>query len=261
MRLARLLVCALLALNSPFSSPAAPSATSTSQASVLLHQSLAALTGGLTLNDVTLTGSAQAIAGSDNETGTVTLQAVSAGASSLNLSLSLGQQTEILNASATPPTGSWSGPDGTVHQVSFHNLLTGPFWFVPAMALASSSSARGATVTYVGPEIHNGQAVQHLTITKSAPASLPPSTNLTQLEFYLDATTFLPAALDFNIHPDSNMLVDIPVEIRFSNYTAAQTAQVPFHIQKFINNTLALDLQLQNATLNAGLTVAQITAN
>jgi hypothetical protein len=265
MRLARVLVCALLALNSPFSFLAAQSTTSAPQASVLLQQSLSALTGGHSITDVTLTGSAQAIAGSDNQTGTATLKAVAAGASSLNLSLSSGPRSEILNASATPPTGSWSGPDGTVRPMAFHNLLTGPFWFFPAFALAASSSASGATVTYVGSETHNGQAVQHLANTQSLPASLQSSfssyPHLTQLDFYLDSTTLLPAAVDFNIHPDNNQLVDIPVEIRFTNYTATNGAQIPFHIQKFINNTLTLDLQFQNASLNTGITVAQVTGN
>jgi len=131
MRLARLLVCALLALNSPFSSPSGPPTTTASQASAILQQSLAALTGGLTLTDVTLTGSAQAIAGSDSETGTAALKAVYAGASSLSLNLSAGARGEIFNVSVTPPSGSWSGPDGIVHSVPYHNLLTGPFWFFP----------------------------------------------------------------------------------------------------------------------------------
>jgi hypothetical protein len=261
MRLARVLVCALLILNSPLFSFAQQTTTATPlQAPVLLQNALAALNGAQTLTDVTLTAAAQSIAGSDNETGTATLKAVLAGASSLNLSLSSGQLTETINTSTTPPAGSWSGPDSTVHQMAFHNLLAGPFWFFPAFALATSSSAQGAVVTYIGPETHNGQAVQHLMITQSLPIADPPNVSsyahLTQLDFFLDSTTFLPAALAFNIHPDNNMLVDIPVEIRFTSYTAVSGAQIPFHIQKFIHNTLALDLQIQSATPNSGLSAS-----
>jgi hypothetical protein len=266
MRLSHALVCAFLVLNAALPAPAQqPPPVTSSQASVLLQRSLSALTGGHAITDVTLTASARRIAGSDDETGTGTLKAVATGASSVELTLPSGQRSEIMNTSATLPTGSWSGPDGTAHSMAYHNMLTGPFWFFPAFALAASSSGPGAVVTYIGHETHNDQAVEHLSITQSSPVGIitsdPSYPHLTQLDFFLDSTTFLPAALDFTIHPDHNELQDIPVEIRFAAYTAVNGTQVPFHIQKLINNSFALDLQIQNASLNAGITVAQISAH
>src|SRR5216684_3702539 len=46
----------------------APTSTSPTQAATLLSQSVAALTGKAALSDVTLTGTARRIAGSDDET-------------------------------------------------------------------------------------------------------------------------------------------------------------------------------------------------
>jgi hypothetical protein len=265
MRPLRVFVCAVLLFSSPFSSSSQPQTPSATSPSRLVQQALAALTGSQSITDVTLTASAHRIAGSDDETGTATLKAVAAGASSLSLSLASGPRTEILNVVTTPPTGSWSGPDAVVHSIAFHNLLSGPSWFFPAFALAGSSSASGATLTYIGHETHNGQAVEHVVITQSSPTSVqmndPSYPHLTQLDFFLDSTTFLPAALDFNIHPDNNELVDIPVEIRFASYTNFNGTQIPFHIQRVINNVLALDLQIQSATMNSGMTAAEITGN
>jgi hypothetical protein len=232
------------------------------QATVLVQESLSALNGGQAVNDVNISANAHRIAGSDDDTGTATLQAVAAGASSVTLNLPSGQLTEIVNSSATPPSGMWVGPDGTVHTTAFHNLLAGPFWFFPEFALAVSSSTSGAVITYVGHETHNGEAVEHLSISQSPAVGTPQSyasyAQLTQLDFFLDSTTFLPAALDFNTHPDNNALLDIPVEVRFTNYVLVSGVQVPFHVQKFINNTLALDIQFQTASLNSGTSVAQI---
>jgi len=76
------------------------------------------------------------------------------------------------------------------------------------------------------------------------------------MDLFLDSLTLLPAALAFNIHPDNDMGLDIRVEIRFSEYRAVSGVQVPFHIQKYLNNGLALDLQVQIATLNTGLAPA-----
>jgi len=52
------------------------------------------------------------------------------------------------------------------------------------------------------------------------------------------------------------MILDIPVEIRFSDYRPVSGAQIPFHVEKFLNNTLLLDLQFTNAQLNSGLSAS-----
>src|SRR5436190_719013 len=78
--------------------------------------------------------------------------------------------------------------------------------------------------------------------------------HLTQIDLYLDTTTLLPAALTFNIHPDNDMGLDLPVEIRFCDYRQVNGAQIPFHVQKSLNGSSLLDLQFQTVTLNSGLT-------
>lgn len=210
-----------------------------------------------TISDVTLTGTARRIAGSDDESGSAVLKALASGASRVDLTLSSGQHSEILNTSVAPAAGSWSGPDGVLHAIAFHNLLTSPTWFFPAFTIAQGLSASTYIVTYVGAETHNGQPVQHVSL--SQPSLLPAtsgglsSAHLTQVDLFLDAATFLPSAIEFNIHPDNNALVDIPVEVRFSDYRPVNGAQVPFHVQQYLNNTLNLDFQADSVTLNNGL--------
>jgi hypothetical protein len=55
--------------------PVPAPAASDPQAVALIQKALAALTGGAPVTDVTLTGTARRIAGSDDETGTATLKA------------------------------------------------------------------------------------------------------------------------------------------------------------------------------------------
>jgi len=38
------------------------------------------------------------------------------------------------------------------------------------------------------------------------------------MDLYLDATTLLPAFLDFNVHPDQNTATNIPIEIQYGVY-------------------------------------------
>ncbi len=72
--------------------------------------------------------------------------------------------------------------------------------------------------------------------------------HFTEVEIFLDPSTFLPVSYVYNLHPDNNALVDIPIEIRYSNYQSVAGLQIPLHVQKFINNTLAMDAQFQNAS-------------
>jgi hypothetical protein len=238
----------------------APASSSSSQAIPLLTQSAAALTGGGTLSDVTLSGTARRIAGSDDESGTAVLKALAVGASRTDVTLSSGQRSEIVNTSVTPPAGAWSGPDGVSHAIAFHNLLTGPAWFFPAFAMTPGLSASGYVAIYVGRETRNDHVVEHISIWQTAPLPNPPGgatfEHLTQVDFFLDSTTLLPMAMAFNIHPDDNTLLDIPIEVRFSDYRSVNAVQIPFHIQKFLNNNLILEFHAQIVTANTGLSVS-----
>jgi hypothetical protein len=260
MRVARFLLSFVLAASFliPTGAQTVSSTSNSPQAVQYLQQALAALSASTPTSDVTLTGTAHYIAGGDDETGTATLKAI-AGASRIDLNLSSGPRSEIYNCSGAP-AGSWSGPDGVSHAMAFHNLLTDPAWFFPAFPITHGLSA-GYAATYIGHETHDGQAVEHVTISKTSASALqagaPIIAHLSQMDFFLDSTTFLPAAVTFNIHPDNNELLDIPIEVRFSDYRAVNGVQVPFHVQKFLNNGLILDLQFTTAVLNTGLTAAQ----
>ena len=99
--------------------------------------------------------------------------------------------------------------------------------------------------------------MQHVSVSQQqppassfAPALLP---HLTQVDLYLDSSTFLPAAMTFDIHPDGDALTDIPIVVRFSDYRLVNGTQVPFHVQRFLNNGLVLDFQFETAAVNTGL--------
>ena len=253
----RLSLCVSFFLFAHFAVAQQTSTTST-QGAAVLRQALAALAPSTPITDVTLSGTARRIAGSDDESGAVVIKALAGTGSRLDLTLPSGPRTEIRNTSSAPIVGSWSGPDGAAHAISNHNLFTDPAWF-PAFTIASLLSAQNAVVTYVGPETRNGQPVIHVAASQQFPAlSADPNAatlmqHLTQTDVYLDPTTNLPTAIAFTTHADNNALLDIPVELRFSDYQALNGAQIPFHVQKFLNNSLMLDLQLTSATLNSGL--------
>ena len=83
--------------------------------------------------------------------------------------------------------------------------------------------------------------------------------HLSEANIFLDPSSFLPLAITFNTHPDGNALLDIPIELRFSDYRAVSGIQVPYHVQKFLNNGLILDFHVQTVSLNSGLTASSFT--
>ncbi len=99
-----LLLCLICSVSASAQQSTSTSAAPTSdpQAVALVHRSLAELTGGVAVTDVTLTGTAHRIAGSDDETGTATLEATSAGDSRVDLLFPSGNRTEIPIRQAPP---------------------------------------------------------------------------------------------------------------------------------------------------------------
>jgi hypothetical protein len=228
------------------------------QPAALLIQSNAALASSVTVSDITLAGTAESIAGSDDETGSVLLKATAGGQSRIDLSLSAGVRSEVRSVDGGgSPIGVWSGPDGVQHAISYHNLFTDPSWFFPALTVRRLVNITGLLGSYVGLETLNGQSVHHISFAQppdaAAGANASIIQHLTQIDLYLDPMTLLPVALSFATHPDNNELLDIPVQIQFSGYQNISGVQTPFHIQKFLNGSLSLDLQVQSATLNTGI--------
>jgi hypothetical protein len=121
-------------------------------------------------------------------------------------------------------------------------------------------SAPGMSMVLVGNESLDGVATIHLSVFRQFPNQSLEMANqlqrLSQIEVYLDQTTYLPVALTFNVHPDADAHLDIPIEIRYSDFQQVSGVETPFHIEKFINNSLLLDLTIQSAVVNSGVSAS-----
>jgi hypothetical protein len=241
-----------------------------SQASLYLQKSYSQLVGNTSISDITLMGSVRRVAGSDDETGSAMLKAAANGSSRLDFSFASGNSSEISSLFAASPVGSWSGPDNAPHALAFHNLLAETAWFSPNLVVARrllpTALPAGNTfiATYIAHETLNGQAVEHIAVSQSAPfpdaPGVPTFTHLSQVDLYLDSTTLLPAAISFNLHPDNNALLDLPVQVLFSDYRSVSGIQVPFRVQKFLNNSLILDLQFNSVAVNSGFSASSFSS-
>lgn len=255
----------LLAVQPTFAQTTTAPAARDAQAVALAARALAALSGGISIADVTLTGTARTVAGSLDESGTATLQALATGSSRIDLRLSSGQSIEVCSVSANGISiGSWSGADAAVHAIPQHNLMADSTWFYPAFLIYRVLQDTTYTVSAPAAETHDGQLVQHIRVYRAVPVGTDPQVaavaeNLSRVDLYLSTTTLLPVAIDFDAHADTNASVNITIEVQFSNWQPSSGAMIPAHVQQFLNNGLALDLQITSATLNSGLSASSFS--
>jgi hypothetical protein len=230
------------------------------QAVALASQSIAGLTGGNAVNDVTLAGSVIWSAGTTPETGVVTLLASGTGESRMNLSLPSGIRAEIRDASAGVPQGEWIAQDGSSGLFAQQNCATDAVWFFPA--LGSLAAGPNVVLTYVGLETRNGVALQHIQsyIYQPNPSGVSPSSQqLSTIDFYLDATTLLPVTMTYSAHPDTSANANLEVEVDFSNYQPLNGFLVPTRVQRYLQGNLQVDITLSTGAFNTGLALSDFT--
>ena len=252
----------LLVLGVPSFVIAQSQPTSDPQALTLAAQSISTLTGGTTVSDVTLTGTATWTVGTDSETGSATLWALGAGESRMDLTLNSGIRSEIRDASSGIAQGNWKALTGATGLSASQNCMTDAVWFFPA--LGSIAVQPNVVLSYVGQENRNGAAVQHLQsyVYQSSGSTTPPTPQqLSTMDFYLDAASLLPVATVFNAHPDNDASTNISVEVDFGTYQNIGGIVVPTHIQRYVQGTLMLDLSVSTASFNTGLQLSTFAIN
>jgi hypothetical protein len=216
----------------------------------VLQGALAAL-GGTNIQGVTMSGSPDSIVGSTEDTGSFTGSCAAGGSSQVALQLSGGSRTETRQMANGIPSGTWTGSDGVQHKIVPHNLYSPASWFCPVIILQDIVSASYLNIQFIGDEEKNDATLAHFVITAIPPGTGPSIallTHLSQVDLYLDPQTSRPIVVDFPVHPDKDARTDIAIEMRFSNYTQANGVWLPFTIQRYMNNSLALTLQIQSAT-------------
>ncbi len=245
-----LLVATLPLVQAQTNPTTGPSLTTTT----LLQNASQAFSKGQPVHGVTLTGTANWIAGGDNENGNITLIANSDGSYQINLEMGQSSRTETQTAFAQGQQCTWAGSDGVPQEVSGHNCMQSVAWFLPAVALFGNLQPQVVATILVGSspnaqspglDLRQQQSVVPSYVSASIAGMF---THLTAVDIFYDPTTYLPISLDYETHPDVNAAVDFPVQVEFSNYQTVGGITVPFHIQRYVNGVLALDITISNVS-------------
>jgi hypothetical protein len=194
-----------------------------------------------------MNGTANWTYGSDQQTGTVRLLSNANGQSTLTLQLGSGTRVETQNAfSEVQRQCGWTGADAVPHSAPLHQCWLDTIWFLPQITMQAGVGAADDVVSVVPSVLQNTVRIHHERHPLSADIVGPSDllTHLSAVDLDIDSITNLPVQLSFAIHPDSNADIDLPVEIHFDGYGTFGGVTVATHIQKYINHTLVLDLQI-----------------
>jgi hypothetical protein len=226
-------------------------ATTPAQLQAVQAQARAALLGTAQPTTLVLNGTFTSIAGSLTQDGNVHLTVGSDGALLINLSGSSSSVSESRSVSSGVAACSWTDQESVVHNSSFLNCMP-PAWFFPGLTLLTSSSSTTIPVwmpsSYFSDSLGNHLQFQ-FTLPNLNGASEDPQL-LSPFDLVLAPSTMLPQYALFTVHPDNpGINADIPVEIAFSNYQSVAGVMVPFHVQRFVNGSLVLDLAIATASV------------
>jgi hypothetical protein len=223
------------------------------QALKFAAQSVAAMTGGAAVSDVTLNANVISIPGSARKTGSGTFCAKGFRQSRMDLVLSAGTLSETRAFGAKGPSGAWARNNATpIAQVS-HNTQTDAAWFFPALSSLGQFANPDYLFRYIGQEQHEGVNTQHIQIALVTTFPTPGVQALSMADFYLDSATLLPLSMAFRTHPDEDENTNISVEILFTNYQSVGGILIPMHFQRTLAGALVLDATVASASLNAGI--------
>jgi hypothetical protein len=224
-------------------------------ATSLVSQMSLAFSKGIPITGAQLTGTATWHAGSTQDSGPVTLTASASGAATMSISLAKkGNWSESQTQFGSGMACQWNGRDAVAHEGDMMNCLRPVVWFLPSISLQASSISPGLGVEDLGAATVNG-ATSHKLQAQAVLAGIPnrllsDSVTASTTEVDLDPNTLLPTTLRYSIHPDDGSAANVPIEVRFSDYQKAGGAVLPFHIQRFVNGSLQLDIQVSSAQIS-----------
>jgi hypothetical protein len=212
------------------------------------------VSAGKPFSVVNLTATAEWTAGFLHESGTAQLQANVDGSANVQLALGKASRNEVQTKADSSRSCTWTDDPGKSHDILGPNCLIAIPWFSPSLFTQSSAALPALLATIDDGAVEKDKATFHqvsylLKLTGANTSSTNRMVSQSTVKVFYDPQTFLPSSLEYSIHPDSNDLQNIPVKVAFSNYQSVSGVMLPFHIERFVNRTLQLKLDVSNASI------------
>lgn len=212
--------------------------------------------GATSVSNIEIDGTVTRTSGSLNESGTIRMQADTTGRMRIDSTLDSNVREEYYSGFTEAPACIWADKSGQ-HPMAQHNCHLGGIFFAPLLLATSYESGTGFKLSLSSDDQGNGVVTLSKVLANATPDAASLVQNATKAQLVFDKTTFLPSAYRYAIHPDNDAQVNIPVEIRFSNYQISNGIKFPFHIQRFVNGMPDLDITVTSVVINSDLTISK----
>jgi|GEM_PF-3326735 len=227
----------------------------TSTSLEFLDHAQAAVLGGRTSTSLRFSGTAEWIAGSLHETGTVQAESHADGSTSLQLALATASRTETQTSLNSSRGCSWVDASGTSHAIDGPNCYLAIPWFAPSLYAQPISRLPPSLYIRDGGEVTKDNATRRQisyvsNLGGAGPASAKKAADSNPVHVFYDPVSFLPASLEYRLHPDSDTSSNLEVRVLFSDYRSISGVMVPFHIEKYVQRSLQLKLDLDTCVVD-----------
>jgi hypothetical protein len=222
------------------------------QAATLLQGALRAMGGSVPLDSVA-TGTAQVVAGSDTQQGTVRI-----------LTRGTDQSSEQFQSSSTTGLVAYSRgsaaetTNGATRPLSLERSATSQSLCFPLRFLAAGLANPDESFQYIGPEPMGTQSTQHVLMrdTYASRSTLQSLADFTVYDVWIDSATGLPVRISTVRREGGGSSPRIALDVSYSNYRTIAGTAFPFTVQQSLNGTPWITITIENVQLNTGLTDA-----
>jgi len=121
-------------------------------------------------------------------------------------------------------------------------------WLIPVLSVIADSGSADLAVTYVGLE----GSTHHLQLLRTSQDPMLADV-ISPCDIYVDAKTFIPTKLIYNLHPPANLQARIPAEVTYSDWRTVGGLAIPFDIKYSVRGHVLTEYQIQSFAINVGI--------
>jgi len=152
--------------------------------------------------------------------------------------------------------GSLKSASGKVSQIPAYNAISLGSLTLPFLEMANALRDSSVSVSLVDQEQLAGRSAYRIRVQKTFGAATDPRGTMsgwTAKEYFIDATTLLPAEIHNMTHPVETHLQSYLQEIVFTDYRSINGVVLPFSITEKIGGQTTWTIQLSSISFNTGL--------
>lgn len=223
------------------------------QALTVIANSIAAMAQTVP-SDSTATGNISLVAGSLEDSGTITILTLGTNQTAEELEMSEEGNQEIIYSNGSASQVS----NGTSTPLQPELVATSQCPDFPLPLVIGAVNNPDFAFKYIGVETVDGVSAYHLQFWDTF-ASTPPLQNLasfTTRDIWINLASALPVRLLYNWRAAGGSAPSIPMQVDYSNYQGFSGTLYPLQIQKSKNGTPWETITIQNVQFNTGLTDA-----